>query len=500
MTMLVVGKRMRRLAELEPPKSPAKVIVEGRVGEPLTVQIIDERSGKVGVADSGEMGLLVQATGSALDVKTISKAIGTLGNSEYSLSNLDLDSLEDGAWCPMSWVKDARRRALESLITDGQSDADGSFDATNHDNPISWDYNDESIVDLLLDEISSKATTETSPSSPRVSVLARNFDQVDAICTMIENMDITDKDSERVSEIIVDFLEIEGIKTAVARIQEVKEKSSRDLRITLASPRVIKPGEEGIWRTLLKQNPDAILVRSTGLLYRLTQLGGAGKRITIQSAEETVDVTIPELVGDFSLNVANAITAHELLQSGLSRITAAYDLSASAITELATLLGKSASKLEVVVHQHMPIFHTEHCVFARFLSKGNSYQDCGHVCTRNTVHLRDQSGKDNLVLADMGCRNTVFMSESQSGVYSMNSWSKANIGYFRIELVDENGRDAVKIVSSYLRFMSKETQAKAVWDELALIPDSNGRLGGVGVGSLRNSVERRSGELSVSVH
>ena len=105
---------MHRLAELEPPKSPAKVIVEGRVGEPLTVRIIDERSGKVGLADSREMGLLEEATGSALDIETISKAIGTLGNSEYSLSKLDLDSLEDGVWCPMSWVKIARWRALPS--------------------------------------------------------------------------------------------------------------------------------------------------------------------------------------------------------------------------------------------------------------------------------------------------------------------------------------------------------------------------------------------------
>lgn len=270
----------------------------------------------------------------------------------------------------------------------------------------------------------------------------------------------------------------------------------------MASPRIIKPGEEGIWRTLLKTSPDAILVRSTGLLYRLNQLGGAGEQVRIKSAEsgEIMDVVIPELIGDFSLNVANAITAHELLESGLSRITLSYDLSAHAITELATLLGKRASQLEVVLHQHMPIFHTEHCVFARFLSKGNSYEDCGHVCTRNTVHLRDQNGKDNLVLADMGCRNTVFSAESQSGLYSMNEWIKAGIGHLRIELVDESGEDAARIASSYLQYLSKEIEPETAWKELDLIPDSNGRPGGVGVGSLRNSVERRSGELSSSVH
>ena len=491
---------MRRLADLEPPKfkSSAKVVVGGKVGKPLTIRIIDERSGKVGVADSSEMGVLEEATGSALSAKSIGKAVGTLGGSEFSLSALDLDSLDDAVWCPISWIKDVRRRALENLRENTSDSSDVIF-KNDKRYPMTPSSHYESVVDRLLDEITKSSDSVGATIPPKISVLARTYEQVGSICTMIEtNVNLS---SIGISEIIVDFLEIEGIKSAVSRIREAKGRSSCDLRIVVASPRIIKPGEEGIWRTLLKQNPDALLVRSTGLLHRLTQLGGTGKQLTVQSAEgKTIEITIPELIGDFSLNAANAITAHELLQSGLSRITAAYDLSSNAITELATILGKTAQRLEVVVHQHMPIFHTEHCVFARFLSKGNSYQDCGHVCTRNTVHLRDQGGKDNLVLADMGCRNTVFMSEAQSGVYAMNEWTKANVGHFRIELVDESGDDAAKIVSTYLEFMSKNVQAKDVWDNLGSITDSNGRFGGVGSGSLRNTVERRSGELSSGIH
>eukprot|EP01082_Thalassiosira_pseudonana_P015769 g13678.t1 g13678 contig9:189863-191704(+) len=51
-----VGKRMRRLAELDPPRSPAKVFVVGKIGEPLTVTIVDERSGIVGEASTLEFG------------------------------------------------------------------------------------------------------------------------------------------------------------------------------------------------------------------------------------------------------------------------------------------------------------------------------------------------------------------------------------------------------------------------------------------------------------
>ena len=74
------------------------------------------------------------------------------------------------------------------------------------------------------------------------------------------------------------------------------------------------------------------------------------------------------------------------------------------------------------MHQHLPIFHTEHCVFCRFLSEGNSYLDCGRPCESTSVHLRDGNGKDHLVLADEGCRNTVFNAQAQSGEHPSSCW------------------------------------------------------------------------------
>ena len=196
------------------------------------------------------------------------------------------------------------------------------------------------------------------------------------------------------------------------------------------------------------------------------------------------------------MNAANAITAGELLSSGLNRITAAFDLSASAITELAELCGRPiAARMDVIAHTHLPIFHTEHCVFARFLTQGDSYVDCGHACTRHSVHLRDQSGADNLVLADMGCRNTVFASEAQSGVHSLMEWRDVGIGRVRVELVDENTDDTERILRGYLGVLSGDIRPRDVWEELKDVRDSNGRAGGVSHGSLRNNVERRAGEL-----
>ena len=71
------------------------------------------------------------------------------------------------------------------------------------------------------------------------------------------------------------------------------------------------------------------------------------------------------LIGDFSLNAANVLSADAFLRLGLERITPTHDLNAAQVADLAREIG--ADKLEVVAYQHLPVFHTEHCVFCRFL-------------------------------------------------------------------------------------------------------------------------------------
>ena len=63
---------------------------------------------------------------------------------------------------------------------------------------------------------------------------------------------------------------------------------------------------------------------------------------------------------------------------------------------------------EVTIHQYMPEFHMEHCVFAAFLSEGNSFKDCGKPCEKHNVMLRDFFGNHHYIKADQECRNTLY--------------------------------------------------------------------------------------------
>ena len=92
----------------------------------------------------------------------------------------------------------------------------------------------------------------------------------------------------------------------------------------VASPRVLKPGEQRIADFLLRCEAP-ILVRSAGLVE------------TLRSAGVRLD-------GDFSLNAANAISASMLLATGLGRMAPTHDLNAAQIAALAR--GVDPSRLE----------------------------------------------------------------------------------------------------------------------------------------------------------
>jgi putative protease len=220
------------------------------------------------------------------------------------------------------------------------------------------------------------------------------------------------------SKITLDYLDLYGLRPSLERIR------AAGLQPRVAGPRVLKPGEERIADFLLSCDCP-ILVRSAGLLNAL--------RSRPHSA----------LVGDFSLNAANAISAAQLFELGPSILTPTHDLNAAQIADLARYAG--ADRIEAVVFHHLPVFHTEHCVFCRFLSTGTSYLDCGRPCEKHRVSLRDAAGRQHPVMADVGCRNTVFGAEAQQGAMHLEDWRNAGIRHFRIEFAHESGGQVERI-------------------------------------------------------
>jgi putative protease len=181
-------------------------------------------------------------------------------------------------------------------------------------------------------------------------------------------------------------------------------------------------------------------VRSTGLLQALQGMPH------------------PPLIGDFSLNAANHLSAGILQSMGVSRLTPTHDLNAAQVTALAQNAGPEL--VEVIAYQHLPVFHTEHCVFCRFLSTGSSYLDCGHPCEQHRIALRDPSGRVHPVMADVGCRNTVFGAEAQQAAPHLDSWRDAGIVHFRLEFAHESKDQTRRITKAFQQYFASEISAR----------------------------------------
>jgi putative protease len=339
--------------------------------------------------------------------------LGRLGNTTYELAEVHLEQ-RGQPFAPSSLLNQLRREAVEQLVERQRRLAP----ITLHD-PLA------TLATALAQAPHEAARLE--PALPQLHLLVRTPEQLDAALAL------------QPASITLDYLDLYGLRPAVERVQ------ASGIAARVASPRVLKPNEQRIVRFLLKLECQ-ILVRSSGLLYAL----------------QTEDH--PPLIGDFSLNAANILSADLFLQLGLSRLTPTHDLNAVQIASLARTIGPD--KVELVAYHHLPVFHTEHCVFCRFLSKGTSYKDCGQPCETHRVALRDVNGRSHPVMADVGCRNTVFGAEAQEASRHLDGLRQAGIHHFRLEFVHESAEQVSQVTHAFQETLAGKLTASELTHHL----------------------------------
>lgn len=469
-----LNKSLKSITRTEVPlfTRPVRFSVTAKIGEPIRITLTcfpsSSRTGLSPANTATYLGTepLTAATNRALDLEVLTDKLGRLGGTPYHLERIDLDT-SDAVFVRTSELNEARRQLVDQLF-DAESEVKphAVADVGESSDFRVVEANVEPNVeanDVANDETVLSGATEPGASARRLTgvlpaqlhLLVRTPEQLDAAIEIATELNSTPTPSDlqspasglKIASITLDYLELYGLRPSVEKIR------AAGLRPRVASPRILKPTEQNVIRFLTSLECD-ILVRSGGLLYDVVR-SEAGMGRPEDQTSETSDLRPPashsELSGDFSLNAANAISCQSYLDLGLGRITPTYDLNAEQVADLTAAI--PGNQLEVIAYSHLPVFHTEHCVFCRFLSDGTDNTNCGHPCETHRIAVRDQTGRAHPVLADVGCRNTVFGAEAQVDAAAIKQWQSVGIEHFRLEFVHQTAEQVREITRTFQRYL-----------------------------------------------
>ncbi len=403
-----LNRRLRQSFGGEDPtaRQNLDMLVVAKCGAPLQVEArLDDGRRFTVTADEP----LSEARNRPADEAVLREKLGRLGGTPFVLRNLEL-TVEGQPMVPMGMLNQMRRNLVDAIQT-GLATPPTRTIAT--DTARRW-----------LQPIEAN---DAAPSPPKLSVLCRTTEQLTAACQF--GVDLA----------YVDFHDVRTYREAISIARDHPTK------IGIATVRIQKPGEMGLLRVLTRLKPDAILARNLAALH---------------FASEHFEMAI----ADFSLNVANHRSAQWVYEQGARRVTASYDLNREQLFDLVGSL--PSTWLEVVIHQHVPMFHMEHCVFCAVLSPGTNKTNCGRPCDRHVVQLRDRVGAEHPLQADVACRNTLYNSTPQSGAEVVGELIDRGVQWYRVEMLEENADATRSTLGLYKELLAGRISGREVWQKL----------------------------------
>lgn len=379
-------------------RARVSVRAEAAEGQALRLRFRDADGREVAVESAQA---LTPATRHPLTVDLLRAQLGRLGDTPFALGDVELMGAEGRAesvpvMAPKSLLNELRREAVEMLLA--ARDAAGRH---------------EVVRPGALGEVRAELTLQLpqageTPASPAWAVLVRMWEQLGAV------LDWRGPAGVRPAVVYVDA----ACGESPARggyAEAVRAIRGAGLVAGLATTVVTMPGEEQLLDEVVTARPDVVLVRNLA----------AGVYLRERAASLT-------LVADYALNAANELTAGVLAEGGFARVTPSYDLSAGQSAAMRTRSPGVAA--ELIVHGHVPMFHTAHRLAG---------SDAGGV------QLRDNDGRRHRVLIDAAGRTTVFSAAVQS---TLGVWAEARQprpACVRVELLSESADQTRTVLDTY---------------------------------------------------
>ena len=247
-------------------REPVWVHASGTLGGSFQVTARDSEGREVTVEWSGP---LETARKHPLTLETLREQLDRLGDTSFELAEVTSDLPAD-VMVPRSVINDLHRRSVAEL-------------QCLREEKTRYAIQEKDALHRLRREVLERVPGPAETGEPQLTVLVRTLEQFEAVLAW----------NQRPAMVYCDFEDTRRFREAVPRSR------SAGVPIGLATLRILKPGEEGFLNPIVKANPDAVLVRNLGAIdYFREHLPHALQ------------------IGDFSLNVANELSA-DLLMRGI---------------------------------------------------------------------------------------------------------------------------------------------------------------------------------------
>ena len=368
----------------EPERIRVDVKASGAAGQPLTL-VWGEVTVKSTIA-------LAPASRHGLDEARLRDQLGRLGETPFSLGDMDVAGLAKDLFIPVSALNDLRREAVAILIR------------------VRHEERDRAISEAI-------ATVETDRQDfPAPRLVAEVWQLDDALLAADAGAD----------EISLDLF-LRHPMPPVARVRQLAaELAQRGVGLRLRTPTIVRPADRKYVEKWLALGTPLV----SGHLGMVAELASQGR----------------DVVADYAVNVFNQHSAAEVFRLGARRIVLSVELTGDEMAQVAAPWG--AGGFEVFAYGRPEGMTLEHCVLSAAFDR--EVATCRDLCVQKhpNVELTDPAGYVFPVATDYACRNRLLHSRPVDGSAYLPELWRAGFRSYRL-VFNVPGDPVARVTAAY---------------------------------------------------
>src|SRR6266545_1357358 len=384
-----------------PERTRMDVRALGAAGEPLTLICrtgADEATVKSTTA-------LAPATRHGLDEERLRAQLGRLGETPFSLGDVDVSGLAQDLFIPISILNDLRREATGILLRDRHEKRDRA----------------------IGEAIASVAVKSVAPDTPP-RLVAEVWRLEDALAAA----------EAGAGEISLDLF-LRHPMPPVARVKHLAtELSQRGVTLRLRTPTIVRPADRKQVEKWLALGTPLV----SGHLGMVAELAAEGR----------------DVVADYAVNVFNQHSAAEVFRLGARRIVLSVELTGEEMAQVAAPW--EAQGFEVFAYGRPEGMTLEHCVLSAAFDR--EVATCRDLCVQKhpDVALTDPTGYVFPVATDYACRNRLLHSRPVDGSAYLPELWRAGLRDFRL-VFNVPGDPVARLTAAYRASLDALAEARA---------------------------------------